>query len=344
MTPNKRDYYEVLGIGRGVDKDAVKRAFRRLALKYHPDTNTEDGAQARFIEINEAYETLSNPEKRAAYDRYGHAGLDGPGMSAGYGASSRTREDLYRPFCAAATGPQSATGTVRGADLRTALTIAFEEAVLGCQKAVELPRWESCSPCRGTGTQPGSTSRRCGTCQGTGEVRRVLQSLFGPFVTVATCERCRGQGRTTDTPCEHCQGSGREQVKRRVFVTIPAGVDDGTNVRVVGAGEAGPSGGPAGNLYVALTVTPHPHFLRRGNDILYELPMVRARAELGAVVEVPTVGGGSARLTVPAGTQDGRSFRLRGLGVPVVHGTARGDQYVIVRVVTHTTSARSRNP
>lgn len=336
MTTNKRDYYDVLGVARGADEDEIKRMFRRLAKQYHPDTNKEQGAAARFIEINEAYETLSDPQKRAAYDRYGHAGPGGLGMGAGPSASAGAFEDLFASFFAGATSQQARTGTERGADLRRDLTITFEEAVLGCQKEVELPRWETCSPCRGNGTQPGSTSARCSACQGTGEVRRVQQSLFGQFVTVTMCERCRGQGRITTTPCEHCRGEGRLRVNRRVVVNIPAGVDDGINVRVIGEGEAGPRGGPAGNLYVVLTVTPHPFFQRRGNDILYELPMSIVRAALGAAVEIPTVGGGSARLTIPAGTQDGRSFRLKGMGVPIVHGTARGDQHVIVRVVTPT--------
>jgi molecular chaperone DnaJ len=339
MSTNKRDYYDVLGVARGASDDEIKREFRRLAKQYHPDANKEDGASARFIEINEAYETLSDRQKREAYDRYGHAGLGG----AGYTPSSSAFDDPFTTFFAGAFGETARTGTVRGADLRRALSITFEEAVLGCQKAVELPRWETCSPCRGRGSQPDSPLTRCCTCRGTGEVRRVQQSLFGQFVNVTTCERCRGHGRVTTTPCEYCQGSGRLRANRRVMVTIPAGVDDGMNVRVIGEGEASPSGGPAGNLYVALTVTPHPCFQRRGNDLLYELPMSAVRAALGEVVEIPTVGGGSARLAIPAGTQDGRSFRLRGMGVPVVHGTARGDQYVIVRVVTHTTSARSRN-
>ena len=335
MTTNKRDYYDILGVGRGADVDEIKRAFRRLAKQYHPDANKEQGAEARFIEINEAYETLSDTQKRAAYDRYGHGGPGGP-AGAGPAASAGAFEEFFASVFAGANGQQTRTGTERGADLRRDLTITFEEAVLGCQKEVELPRWETCSPCRGNGTQPGSNSTRCGTCQGTGEVRRVQQSIFGQFVNVTMCERCRGQGRIVSTPCEHCSGEGRRRVNRRVFVNIPAGVDDGINVRVIGEGEAGPRGGPAGNLFVVLTVTPHPFFQRCGNDILYELPMSIARAALGEVVEIPTAGGGRARLTIPAGTQDGRSFRLKGMGVPVVHGSARGDQHVIVRVVTPT--------
>jgi molecular chaperone DnaJ len=334
MATPKRDFYEVLGVGRGADDDELKKAYRRLAKQYHPDANKEPGAEARFIEINEAYETLSDHDRRSAYDRYGHAGLADSGTGAA--ADSGGLNDFFASAFAGATGTQGRTATERGADLRRDLTITFEEAVLGCQKEVELPRWETCSPCRGSGAQPGSPTSRCTACQGTGEVRRVQQSIFGQFVNVMTCERCRGQGRIITAPCEQCRGQGRLRATRRVSVNIPAGVDDGINVRVIGEGEVGPRGGVPGNLYVVLTVKPHALFRRQGNDILYELPISIARAALGDEVEVPTVGGATARVTIPAGTQDGRALRLKGLGVPVVHGTARGDQHVIVKVVTPT--------
>jgi len=339
MATTKRDYYDVLGVARGADDDEIKKAFRRLAKQYHPDANKEQGAETRFIEINEAYETLSDPQKRAAYDRYGHVGPGGNGMGAadfGSMGGSSSPNDFFASVFAGAAGTQGRAAPERGADLRRELTITFEEAVLGCQKEVELPRWETCTPCCGNGAQPGSPSTRCSTCQGTGEVRRVQQSIFGRFVNVTRCERCRGQGRNITTPCELCRGQGRVPVNRRVSVTIPAGVDDGITVRVIGEGEVGPRGGVPGNLYVVLTVKPHPCFQRQGNDILYELPISSVRAALGDEVEVPTVGGGTARVTIPAGTQDGRSFRLKGMGVPVVHGTARGDQYVIAKVLTPT--------
>jgi len=336
MATNKRDYYEVLGVARGANDDELKKAYRRLAKQYHPDTNKEQGADARFIEINEAYETLSDPQKRSLYDRYGHAGLNG-GSAAGFGdfAGFGSINDLF-DFFAGATGAQRRAEPQRGADIRYELTISFEEAVFGCQKEIELPRWEACSTCRGSGAQPGTSTTRCSVCQGKGEIRRVQQSIFGQFVNVTMCERCRGEGKVITTPCEKCRGQGRVRNNRRVVVNIPAGVDDGINVRVTGEGEVSSRGGTPGNLYVILSVKQHPFFKRLGNDIQYELPISFAQAALGDEVEVPTVDGKSTTLKVPAGTQSNRSFRLKGMGVPVVHSSARGDQHVIVKVVTPT--------
>ncbi len=336
MANNKRDYYEVLGISRNASDDEVKRAFRRLAKQYHPDANKEEGSESRFIEINEAYEVLNDPQKRAAYDRYGHAGLNGAGMGFGDFAGFSSINDLFETFFAGATGTQRRTGTQRGADIRYDLTITFEEAVFGCQKEIELPRWETCPNCRGNGAQPGTSTARCSSCQGTGEIRRVQQSIFGQFVNVTMCERCRGEGRVITTPCEKCRGQGRVRNNRRVVVNIPAGVDDGIVVRVTGEGEVSARGGTPGNLLVILTVKPHPFFKRSGNDIIYELPISFTQAALGDEVDVPTVDGKTAILKIPAGTQSNRSFRLKGLGVPVVHSSARGDQHVIVKVVTPT--------
>src|SRR5579884_3606384 len=338
MAASKRDYYEVLGVSRGATDDEIKKAFRRLAKQYHPDANKEQDSGARFVEINEAYEVLSDPQKRAAYDRYGHAGVNnGAGMGgfSDFGSFS-TINDLFETFFAGATGTQRRAGSQRGADIRYELTITFEEAVFGCQKEIELPRWETCSNCRGSGAQPGTSTSRCPACQGSGEIRRVQQSIFGQFVNVTMCERCRGEGRIITTPCEKCRGQGRVRNIRRVIVNIPAGVDDGINVRVTGEGEVSARGGTPGNLYVILTVKPHPFFKRQGNDIIYELPISFTQAALGDEVEVPTVDGKSATLKIPPGTQSGRSFRLKGMGVPVVHSSARGDEHVIVKVVTPT--------
>lgn len=338
MATNKRDYYEVLGVARTATEEEIKKAFRRLAKQYHPDTNKEQGAEARFIEINEAYEVLSDSEKRATYDRYGHAGLGNGVGGAGFSdfGGFTSINDLFETFFAGASGGQRRTSTQRGADLRYDLTITFEEAVFGCQKEIELPRWETCSACRGNGAQPGTSTSRCSSCQGTGEIRRVQQSIFGQFVNVTMCERCRGEGRVITTPCEKCRGQGRIRNNRRVVVNIPAGVDDGINVRVTGEGEVSTRGGTPGNLYVILTVKPHPFFKRQGNDIIYELPISFSQAALGDEVEVPTVDSKSTLLKIPAGTQSGRSFRLKGMGVPEVHRSTRGDQHVIVKVVTPT--------
>src|SRR5216110_1350438 len=336
MATNKRDYYEVLGVSRNATDDEVKKAFRRLAKQYHPDANKEQGAEARFIEINEAYEVLSDQQKRAAYDRYGHAATSGNLGGSGFSDFSNFSTDIFEMFFSGAAGTQRRSGPQRGADLRYELTITFEEAVFGCQKEIELPRWETCSTCRGSGAQPGTSTSRCSACQGTGEIRRVQQSIFGQFVNVTMCERCRGEGRVITTPCEKCRGQGRVRNNRRVVVNIPAGVDDGINVRVTGEGEVSSRGGTPGNLYVILTVKPHQFFKRQGNDILYELPISFTQAALGDEVEVPTVDGKNTTLKIPAGTQSNRSFHLKGQGVPVVHSSARGDEHVIVKVVTPT--------
>jgi molecular chaperone DnaJ len=345
MATNKRDYYEVLGVSRSATDDEIKKAFRRLAKQYHPDANKEQGAEARFIEINEAYEVLSDAQKRSAYDRFGHAGVtSGAGAGAagfngdfgGFGSIN----DLFETFFASASASQRRSGSQRGADLRYDLTITFEQAVFGCQKDIELPRWENCTTCSGSGAAPGTSTARCSACQGTGEIRRVQQSIFGQFVNVTMCERCRGEGRVITTPCEKCRGQGRVRNNRRVKVNIPAGVDDGINVRVTGEGEVSSRGGTPGNLYVILSVKPHPFFKRNGNDIIYELPISFTQAALGADVEVPIMDekteNKTATLKIPPGTQSGRTFRLKNMGVPVVHSTARGDQHVTVKVVTPT--------
>lgn len=338
-TNNKRDYYEVLGVTRTATEDEIKKAFRRLAKQYHPDANKEQGAEARFIEINEAYEILSDAQKRSAYDRFGHAGVTNGAGAAGFNGDFGgfgSINDLFETFFASASASQRRTGSQRGADLRYDLTITFEEAVFGCQKDIELPRWENCTTCSGSGAAPGTSTARCSACQGTGEIRRVQQSIFGQFVNVTMCERCRGEGRVITTPCEKCRGQGRVRNNRRVKVNIPAGVDDGINVRVTGEGEVSSRGGTPGNLYVILSVKPHPFFKRNGNDIIYELPISFTQAALGAEVEVPTVDSKTTMLKIPPGTQSGRTFRLKNMGVPVVHSTARGDQHVTVKVVTPT--------
>jgi molecular chaperone DnaJ len=334
----KRDYYEVLGVSRNATEEEIKRAFRRLARQYHPDVNKDKGAEARFKEINEAYEVLGDAQKRAAYDRFGHAGV---GAAAGAGANPfegfgfGSFNDLFEQLFASAAGAASGrrAGTARGADLKYELTISFEDAVRGCQKEIEIPRWEACANCRGSGAQPGTSTARCTACQGTGEIRRVQQSIFGQFVNVMVCDRCRGEGRVITTPCERCKGQGRVRGVRRVVVNIPAGVDDGINVRVTGEGEAPPRGGTPGNLYVSLSVKPHEYFKRQGTDILYEMPISFADAALGTDLEVPTLDG-KEKLKLPTGTQSGRVFRLKGKGVPVVHSSSRGDELVIVKVVT----------
>ena len=329
----KRDYYEVLGIQRTATDDEIKKAFRRLARQYHPDVNKEKDAEAHFKEISEAYEILGDAQKRQAYDRFGHAGVNaGAGAGAGFDNFTVNFGDLFEQFFGTAQARRG--GTQRGADIKYDLTISFEEAVFGCQKEIEIPRWETCGTCHGNGAQPGTATQRCTFCQGTGEIRRVQQSIFGQFVNVMVCDRCRGEGRVITTPCERCRGQGRVRNNRRVAVNIPAGVDDGVTVRVQGEGEVAGRGGAAGNLFVNLTVKPHPFFKRQGNDIIYELPCSFSQVALGDDVEVPTIDNATAQLKIPAGTQTGRSFRLKNMGVPIVHSQGRGDMHVMVKLVT----------
>ena len=332
----KRDYYEVLGVARNASEDEIKKAFRGLARKYHPDVNKEKGAEERFKEINEAYEVLGDAQKRQAYDRFGHAGVAGAGAGAGgnpfEGFGFGSFNDLFEQLFANASAGTRRGAPQRGADLKYELTITFEEAVRGCQKEIDIPRWETCSSCRGNGAQPGTNTTRCPSCQGTGEIRRVQQSIFGQFVNVMVCDRCRGEGRIITTPCERCHGQGRVRNVRRVPVNIPAGVDDGITVRVTGEGEAPARGGTPGNLLITLNVKPHEYFKRQASDILYELPVSFADAAMGAEVEAPTLDG-KETLKIPAGTQSGRTFRLKGKGVPLVHSNSRGDELVTVKVV-----------
>ena len=245
----KRDYYDILGVARNASEEDIKKSFRRLARQYHPDVNKEKGAEERFKEINEAYEVLGDAQKRQAYDRFGHAGVSGAGAAGanpfegfGFGSFSDIFEQIFANAAGTTTGTRRGAPQ-RGADLRYELTISFEEAVHGTQKEIEVPRWETCPTCHGNGAQPGTNTTRCTACQGTGEIRRVQQSIFGQFVNVMVCDRCRGEGRVITTPCERCQGQGRIRNIRRVAVNIPAGVDDGINVRVTGEGEAPPRGG-----------------------------------------------------------------------------------------------------
>ncbi len=335
----KRDYYEILGLQRTATEDEIKKAFRRLARQYHPDVNKEKDAEAQFKEISEAYEVLSDGQKRQTYDRFGHAGVNaGAGAGAGFDpfAGSVNISDLFETFFGGATSQQRRGGAQRGADIRYDLTISFEEAVFGTQKEIEIPRWEACGTCHGSGAQPGTNTQRCTYCQGTGEIRRVQQSIFGQFVNVMVCDRCRGEGRVITTPCERCRGQGRVRNNRRVAVNIPAGVDDGVTVRVQGEGEVSARGGTPGSLFVNLTVKPHPFFKRQGNDLIYDLPCSFTQVTLGDEVEVPTIDNSATTLKIPAGTQTGRSFRLKGMGVPIVHSQGRGDMHVVVKVVTPT--------
>ncbi len=331
----KRDYYDVLGVNRQATSEEIKKAFRRLAREYHPDVNKSPDAEARFKEINEAYEVLSDRDKRGTYDRFGHAGpqagFGGFGDFAGFGGF----EDIFESFFGGMRTGQARRGPSRGEDLRYDLTIEFEEAVFGCEKEILIPRHEVCPQCQGSGAEPGTQPIRCPQCNGTGEVRRQQQTFLGSFVQVATCPRCQGEREIVTTPCTQCRGRKVVQTERAILVRIPAGVDDGTRIRLAGEGEPGARGGPHGNLYVVLHVEPHAYFRREDNNILLELDINVAQAALGDKILVPTLDG-EEELSIPAGTQTGDVFRLRGKGVPLLRRNGRGDQLVMMHVLTPT--------
>jgi molecular chaperone DnaJ len=343
VAQTKRDYYDVLGVQKGADDAALKRAFRKLARQYHPDVNADPGAEAAFKEVGEAYEVLSDPQKRQLYDQYGHAGVDGAGADFGNFGNFGSFADIFEQFGNIFGSTQGGRrGPQRGADLRYDLTISFEEAVFGTEKVLEIPRWEACARCAGSGAEPNSEMKKCPQCNGTGELRKVQQSFFGQFVNVAPCPKCRGEGKIISSPCKECKGEGRTHAVKRITVKVPPGVDNEQQIRLTGEGESGPRGGVAGNLYVVLTVRPHPQFKRDGADLHYELPLSFPQAALGDQVDVPTIEG-SEKLTIPAATQTGKVFRLRDRGVPRLRSMGRGDLYVTVTVRTPTSlSSRER--
>lgn len=336
---SKQDYYEVLGVDRGADKDTVRKAFRKLAQKYHPDVNRSPEAEVKFKEINEAYQVLSDDQKRAAYDRFGHDGLQG-GMggadfSGGFGDFGSIFEEIFGGMGGAST--RSRRQPRSGSDLRVDVHLSFEEAVFGTEKELDIPRTELCERCEGTGAEPPTSPVVCSNCGGSGEVRRRQQSpLFGAVITATTCPSCGGSGEVIPSPCTRCNGGKRVRVSRKIKVNIPAGVDTGTRIRLAGEGEAGHLGGPPGNLYVVVDVEAHPFFVRDQADIHLEFPVNVAQAALGATVQIPTLEGEQEDLEIPPGTQNGRVIRKRGLGVPRLQRSGRGDMLVTVRVVTPT--------
>ncbi len=328
----KRDYYEVLGIARNATDEEIKRAFRKLAFKYHPDHNPNDGAEGKFKQVNEAYEVLSDPDKRVAYDRFGHGGAEGFFGRGFEGFNFGGFGDIFDAFFGGAT-TATRQAPQRGADLLYKLTITFEEAAFGYEKEINILRTENCSLCQGIGCKPGSQPSRCPNCNGTGQMRRVQQSIFGRFTSTTTCSQCHGEGRIITEPCPQCRGNGKEKRQRSILVKIPAGVDDATQIRLMGEGETGTRGGSSGNLYITLSVLPHQFFTRDGDNILYELPINFAQAALGIGVEVPTLDG-KDKLKIPAGCQTGKVFQLKNKGIPHLRRRGRGDLLVTLRVVT----------
>jgi molecular chaperone DnaJ len=328
----KRDYYEVLGLPRNASDEEIKRAFRKLAFQYHPDHNKNPGAEDRFKEVNEAYQVLSDPEKRISYDRYGRVPAEGLGGFADFGFGGLG--DIFESFFGG--GPFARTAQrvpQKGASLRTHLALSFEEAVFGCRREVEVQRIESCPLCHGTGCEPGTAPQTCPECRGTGQVKKVQQSIFGRFSHVSTCPRCGGNGSIITSPCSECHGRGEVKVKRKLAADIPAGVDDGNRLCLDGEGNSGLYGGAPGDLYIDLSVRPHDLFRREGVDVLCDLPINFAQAAVGDEVEVPTLDGRTS-LKIPPGTQHGKVFRLKGKGVPQLNSRGRGDQLVKVVVVT----------
>jgi molecular chaperone DnaJ len=331
-----RDYYETLGVPKDASASEIKSAFRGLARQYHPDVSQKENAEEKFKEVNEAYVVLSDVEKRAAYDRYGHAGVQGMGGVPDWTTVdfSDILGDLFGGFGFGGFGRssgQSRNAPRRGADLQYRLHLTFEEAVFGADKEIEITRDEPCETCNGTGSKPGTSPTRCSTCSGNGEVRQTRQTIFGSMVQVTTCPACSGKGEVITSPCPTCSGRTLVRKSRKKVVSIPAGVDTGTQIRLAGEGQPGISGGPSGNLYLVIQVKEHKYFRRRDNEILLDLNINIAQATLGDEVEVPTVDG-QVELKIPAGTQPGKVMRIRGKGVPHLRSNARGDQLVIVNV------------
>jgi len=333
---SKRDYYEVLGVGRDASEAEIKKAYRKLARKYHPDMNPDNKeAEAKFKEVAEAYEVLSDQQKRAQYDQFGHAATNGQGFG-GFGGGFEGADlggfgDIFEMFFGG--GGKQRRGPVKGADLKFNLDITFEEAAFGLEKDIDIPRQEKCDTCKGSGAAPGTSPKTCQHCGGTGQVQYTQNTPFGRFVQSRTCDICRGEGKIIEEPCSKCRGRGTIRITRKIHVKIPAGVDTGSRLRVTGEGEPGEKGGPPGDLYIFLRVKPHKFFQREGNDVIVEMPVSFPQAALGDEIEVPTLDG-KVQLKVPEGTQSGTFFRIKGKGIPDLHGYGRGDQHVRLVIVT----------
>lgn len=334
----KRDYYEILGVSKTASQDEIKRSYRNLARKFHPDVSKESGAADKFKEINEAYQFLSDPNKRSQYDYFGQAGgpsaAGGPGGFEGFdfqgfeGFGEFT--DLFDVFFGRQRGGQRA-GPERGEDLRYDLRITLEEAAQGIEKELEVPHYVSCSTCKGTGAKPGSAPVRCSACNGSGQVRRSQRTMLGSFTQIVPCSACHGSGAVIQSPCADCKGSGREKKRHKVKVRIPVGIDSGYRLRVAGAGNAGTKGGPPGDLYVFITVETHPLFNRDGANLYYRTAISFIQAILGDEIKVPTLSG-EATLKIPPGTQPNTNFRLKEKGMPYLNKREHGDLYVLVEV------------
>jgi molecular chaperone DnaJ len=342
MAQEKRDYYEVLGVSKGASEDEIKRAYKKLARKYHPDMNPGNKeAEEKFKEVNEANEVLSDPEKKARYDQFGFAGVDpnfgagGPGGGGFGGFDFGDLGDIFGSFFGGGFGggAQRRNGPQRGESIRMSVSVSFLEAAFGCEKSVTLDRSEQCSTCHGNGCAPGTTPEVCSTCHGSGVVQTRRQTPMGMFASTGPCPKCGGTGRIIHQPCPDCHGNGNVRKRKTIKVTIPAGIDHGQTISLRGQGHAGRNGGPSGDLLITVMVKPHELFRREGTSVFCEAPITFTQAVLGAELEIPTIDG-KVKYTIPEGTQTGTVFRLRGKGIPMLNGRGRGDQYVTVTIET----------
>lgn len=350
---DKKDYYEVLGVNKNSTDDEIKKAYRKMARKYHPDLNRDDPktAEAKMKEINEAYDILKDKEKRAQYDQFGHAAFSGAGyggagggtytninmddifsnMGGGFGGGFG---DIFEQFFGGDRGrARQKRGPEKGADLRYDLRLTFEEAAFGKKMTIKVPRMENCEECGGTGAKKGTTPDECPDCHGTGMRQTTTRTPFGVISNARPCERCHGSGQIVKNPCEHCHGAGKIKVERDIDLNIPKGVDEGQRLRIAGGGQAGERGGAPGDLYVYIVIKPHKIFTRNNTDVYCEIPISFVQAALGASIEAPTIDG-KVDLTIPEGTQSGQVLKIRGKGIPVLRGEGRGDEYVKIKVLT----------
>ncbi|WP_407269492.1 molecular chaperone DnaJ [Radiobacillus sp. PE A8.2] len=332
---SKRDYYDVLGVSKESSKDEIKKSYRKLARKFHPDVNKEADAADKFKEVKEAYEVLSNEQKRAQYDQFGHAGPQSQGFG-GFGGGAEDFGgfgDIFDMFFGGGGRRRDPNAPRQGADLQYTMTMDFEEAIFGKETDIEIPKEEECDTCDGSGAKPGTKPKTCSHCNGSGQLNVEQNTPFGRVVNRRVCHHCQGSGKIIEDKCNTCGGAGAVKKRKKIHIQIPAGIDEGQQIRVSGQGEPGANGGPAGDLYVVIQIRPHEFYQRDGDHIYCEMPLTFTQASLGDEVEIPTVHG-RVKLKIPAGTQTGKTFRLKGKGAPNVRGYGHGDQHVKIRVVT----------